>query len=505
MSDTIEDLIYLLKKAKENNSPKPIVFLGAGASVTGNIPTANTIVKDILERYKDKPKIKRLKDDEKVYAQIMQKLEPSERNSLLKSYIDKGKINVTHIYLAQLMKEDYIDYILTVNFDNLMLRALALYNIFPPTYDMAILKDLTTSKFHEKSVIFLHGQHHGLWLLNTKEEMEKVKRVISPVFQQISTGRPWIFIGYSGEDPILDHIADFTRFDDGLYWLSRSGNISDRVQEKIFDRANMNAHLIEGFDADRFMVELSTGLGLPQPVIIDKPFSALRHMHESIVDIDDKEHFQVIKKRHEISKNNIADAIRRYEEGEIKDGSTSFNIGKQILMKNIIDLATNKKYEDIEDLQDRIKQFYDDDLKQLLALYYNDWSNALSDLARLKEDETLFEQSFAKYEEASRLNPKDDSIFNNWGNALSDLAKLKGDEALFELAHEKLLTVVKLGGSPYNLACLLALQNNKEEALKYLEMSLKMKDISVDFVREDDDLLAYQEDNDFLELLERYS
>ena len=54
-----------------------------------------------------------------------------------------------------------------------MLRALSLFNEFPSTYDMAILKDLTTTKFKEKSVVFLHGQHHGLWLLNTNEEMEK--------------------------------------------------------------------------------------------------------------------------------------------------------------------------------------------------------------------------------------------------------------------------------------------------------------------------------------------
>ena len=463
MSDAIEDLIYIMKEAKVQNKPKPIVFLGAGASVTGKIPVASKIVEDVLDIYKEKPKIRRLKDEEKNYATIMACLEPSERNNLLKSYIDEGMINVTHIYLAQLMKEDYIDYILTVNFDNLMLRALALYNIFPPTYDMAILKDLTTSKFHEKSVTFLHGQHHGLWLLNTDEEMEKVQKVIPPVLQQISIDRPWIFIGYSGDDLILDHIASFQRFDNGLYWLSRSGNISDRVQEKIFARPNFNAHLITGLDADSFMVKLNTDIGLSQPMIIDKPFSALKIMHDSIVDIDDTEHFQIIKKRHEIAKRNIDVAVGLYEEGKEKENNASFNLDKHLLMKDIIDMALSKKYENIATLEKRIGDVKDDEVSQLLGLYYNDWGTALSALAKQKEDESLFKESFAK-----------------------------------------LSIAVKLGGHTYNLACLYALQNKKNEALKYLEISLTKNEISVDFVTKDEDFELLKNNEAFLLLLDKY-
>lgn len=137
---------------------------------------------------------------EKTYSKLMECLTHAERNNLLKRYIDNAKINVTHIYLAQLMKEDYIDYVLTVNFDNLMLRALALYNEFPPNYDMAIIKDLTTTTFKEKSVVYFHGQHHGLWLLNTENE---TKKVIPPILNSIKD-RLWIIIGYSGSDPIFD-------------------------------------------------------------------------------------------------------------------------------------------------------------------------------------------------------------------------------------------------------------------------------------------------------------
>ena len=47
MNETLEDLAYLIKEGK-----KPIVFLGAGASITGGIPLASTIMEDILENIK---------------------------------------------------------------------------------------------------------------------------------------------------------------------------------------------------------------------------------------------------------------------------------------------------------------------------------------------------------------------------------------------------------------------------------------------------------------------
>jgi len=205
---TIEEFAYLMQQAKKEGLPQPIVFLGAGASKTGGVPLASEIIKDILEKHKKNPKIQELKKETKTYAQLMECLTPFERNALLKGYIDKAKINVTHIYLAQLIIEGYVDYVLTVNFDNLMLRALALFNNFPATYDMAILKDLTTTSFKEKSVVYLHGQHHGLWLLNTAEEMAKVKEIIPPILHGIKNQRPWIFIGYSGEDPIFEHVLN---------------------------------------------------------------------------------------------------------------------------------------------------------------------------------------------------------------------------------------------------------------------------------------------------------
>ncbi|MDW7690924.1 SIR2 family protein [Flammeovirgaceae bacterium SG7u.111] len=249
---SIEELAYFLKEAKKNGRPQPIFFLGAGASKTGDIPLAGEIVKDILEKHSENPRIKKIKDENKKYSTLMACLNASSRNELLKNYIDKAKINVTHIYLAQLMEKEYVDYILTVNFDNLILRALALFNIFPPTYDMAVLSEqiLTTSQFHEKSVVYLHGQHHGIWLLNTEAEMAKVNATILRIFDSIKNGRPWVFIGYSGQDPIFDHIKKLGRFDNELYWITYNSEDPPKNVKDFLGNTAIEASIIKGYDAD---------------------------------------------------------------------------------------------------------------------------------------------------------------------------------------------------------------------------------------------------------------
>ncbi len=104
---TIRELAYLLKQPKMNGQPQPIFFLGAGASKSGNIPLAGEIKDKILTDHPDNPFIKKLDDDEIDYAKLMGCLSPYERNKLPAEYIDNAKINVTHIYLAQMMKEGH--------------------------------------------------------------------------------------------------------------------------------------------------------------------------------------------------------------------------------------------------------------------------------------------------------------------------------------------------------------------------------------------------------------
>ncbi|MDM8568675.1 SIR2 family protein [Thiotrichales bacterium HSG1] len=435
---TIKYLAHAIKEREKGK--KPIFFLGAGASRSGGIPLAGEIVKDILEKYPDQPlkdsdgTIKDLPVEKKTYTNLMDCLRPETRNNLLKGYIAEAKINVTHIYLAQLMIHNFADYVLTVNFDNLMLRALALFNVFPPIYDMAILKDLTTTAPPPKSVIYLHGQHHGIWLLNTEEEMAKVKETIPPMLHKITSGRPWVFIGYSGEDPIFEHIKNMGRFDNHLYWVGyKDEEPCSTVCRELFDKSNTDAYLIKGYDADSFMLRLNSELGLSQPQILENPFSSLSSALDGIVDIADEEPYKGVKQRLETAKTKVDEASQLFEKDEIE-------VQKKEIRALII--ADDYQVDKINEIAVKARNLKDVELSNLLADLYFNWGTDLGNLADSKsgkEAESLYKQAFEKFQQAIAIKPDYHEAFYNWGNALGNLAEIKPElaESLYNQTFEK--------------------------------------------------------------------
>ncbi len=447
----IEELAYWLKKAKENGQPQPIFFLGAGASKSGNIPLADEITSDFLSEHPDHPLVKKLDKKDMSYSKLMACLQPYQRNQLLKKLVDKAKINVTHIYLAKLLKRGYVDYVLTVNFDNLMLRALSLFNIFPPTYDMAIFNDLTTTTFNEKSVVYLHGQHHGVWLLNTKEEMDKVKATVPRIFDTIKSKRPWIFIGYSGSDPIFNYVKDLGRFDNGLYWVGYGDNPPAKNVIEFLKTPNTNAFYIRGYDADAFMLKLNESLDPYQPEILDKPFTCLQTMLNEVNDINNEDHFKGVKERLEMAKRDVDKAIRQFENKEmVPVDEEELKIEK--LKKQIIDLLISEKYNEqqITSIAEQVRNINNPDTDNLMADLFNNWGNFLGDRAKAekgKEAEDLYQQAFEKYRKAIEVKPDKDEAFYNWGTDLGSLAETKqGQEAedLYRQAFEKFQKAIEI-------------------------------------------------------------
>ena len=441
--ETVEYLAYLIKEAKTNGTPKPIVFLGAGASKSGGIPDAREITNMILTDFSNNPKIKNIEEKNKNYAYLMDIIGPAQRNILLKKLIDKAKINVTHIYLAQMMKQGFIDYFLTVNFDNLMLRALALFNEFPPTYDLAVLNEITTTSFYPDSITYLHGQHTGLWLLNTHDEMDKPKDVIPAILHQIKNGRTWVVLGYSGSDPIFDHIVKLGRFDNGLYWVGYNENLpAENVTNKLLNKPNSNSYLIQGYDSDSFCMKLNKELECGEPTIFDTPFTFLHNVQNNIVDIDNSDTYKNVKERLDISKKMVDDAIGKYEHQE-KLEMTNDDINFNIIKKEIINAIVKEDYENANGLYDQYIILNNLEINNLLSRLYSNWGTDLGKLAETlqgDEQKKYFDLAFDKFEKATTINPKYDMAYSNWGNGLGNLAeKLQGDEQkkYFDIAFDK--------------------------------------------------------------------
>ena len=173
-------------------------------------------------------------------------------------------------------------------------------------------------------------------------------------------------------------------------------------------------------------------------------------------------------------------------------------------------LAKTKSGSEAEELYNEAIDKYQGAIKYKLdyhEAYYN-WGVALMELARTKsssEAEDLYNEAIDKYQEAIKYRSDNPEAYNNWGVALMKLAKIKSGsdaERLYNEAIEKYLQAIKYGGRSYNLARLYALRNRKEDALKYLDLTLSRGEVSVEFV--ENGWIGMRDDSDFKHLLSQY-
>jgi len=143
------------------------------------------------------------------------------------------------------------------------------------------------------------------------------------------------------------------------------------------------------------------------------------------------------------------------------------------------------------------------------AATLNNLGNALTNLAKQKNDEPLHYEAIKKYKKATELNPNDAAAYNNWGIALVGIAQL--NNSLEEKKDEiiKLLNkaeALEKGSGSYNFACLYALLNEKETAFEWLEKSLQYeeKDSREYYEQVEQDFNNIKEDPRFTELLDKY-
>ena len=141
---------------------------------------------------------------------------------------------------------------------------------------------------------------------------------------------------------------------------------------------------------------------------------------------------------------------------------------------------------------------------------YLNWGVFLAKFAKQNNPvnaERLYWESIEKFKRVVELKPDNYTAFNNWGTSLRRIAeKKKGDEAeeLFKEAHKLYNRAIEYGSGHYNIACFYIVRNDRKTALKYLETSLKEKNVTVDFVRSDDDWKSLIGDEDFIALLNKY-
>jgi len=487
----------IAKTIKDNKKKNPIViFTGAGCSKSAGMPLASELVAEINKKYKTN--LTHLTDKQKKdYGHCMAKLVPNEQKKLLEKHLDKAKVNWAHIALASLLKNGYVSKVLTFNFDNILTKACSLDNFYPPIYDLKVLHQDYFSSIPNRSIVHLHGQWSGFELANsskdTQDQAEKLKNYI----KETLNNAPSLFIGYSGgADAFFTLVQEGFIGQHRLFWVDYAKEPNSNVKTFIDVNAN-HRHFIGEQDADQFLIELATELDCFPTEMFKDPINHLKSICEHINDFplsnkdtqidlleevkntlkitsQNKTIIEAIKLAESLSQKKYDYIIKWYKNNNI---NTPLHISKIVasayLEKSIELLKNNNNQHDtffnnaIEILPDfyqaharlatNLNQLYlksknTEHLNKAIthfkkaleinneinnAIFFVSYGNALSGLALLQKNETLFNQAIEQYKKALNIQPDNADIINNYGSALSDLAQLQKNETLFNQAIEQ--------------------------------------------------------------------
>ena len=506
------------------DGPRCSLLIGAGCSVTAGIPIARDFVTEIEKRYPQKYRLA----DPKIYPRCMRQLLPRERRDLIANYVDTALINWAHIAIACLIREGWVDRVLTTNFDPLVVRACALLNEFPAVYDLVASPRYKASDVPDKAIIYLHGQRTGFVLVNTDEEATKYSEGLAPVFEDATQGRPCIVVGYSGEsDPVFNHLAGMSTFDEGLYWVGyKDSEPALHVRDALLKRFE-GVYYVPGFDADGFFVTLARKLGVFPPDLIAKPFTHLDDCLQTLTPEFTEPGQDTPTEAYRGTRDLISQAIQRYEKKVVEDTedakreideASSLSVLQSLMMAGDYDAviseyekAPQEASQEIRNLAarahllrgnallERGQAAQGEEAGRLLAeaienyqaalaiksdyhVALHNWGLALYEQAKRKagaEADHLFEEACKKYEAAVKIKPDFHEALNNWGAALGQHAAMphmaERSKEMFLLAKEKALEVerIKPGEGAYNAACASARLGEEEECRKWLETALE--------------------------------
>ncbi|MES2286027.1 MAG: SIR2 family protein [Bacteroidota bacterium] len=478
---TPKELANHLKTMKDEGNFTALL-VGAGISVTAGIPLTGEMVKELILKYPAKD-LKQFEGKPNAYNEVMKALTHNQREFFLKDKIKNAKINLAHLFIGSLVSNGYVDCILTTNFDPLLVKTLALFNIYPSIYDMANTKKFLPSSIAYPNIFYLHGQGTAFRMLNTVEETkEPTNEYFTRLFEQLDKKHSWIVAGYSGEtDFIFKGLTEQDNFYNNLYWVGRKPEPPAHIDSKLCCKDSVR--YINSLGADSFFRDLNNELGLPMPSFVDKPFSHLKEILQNIGELKfeqdtDSNPSNILKQTY----LNIDTAINTIEASH-KKPLTQREIKKiEIggLEQKISELFTLGKYKDIIKEEKGILSSGNKEAADILAWAYAlegssiirsgesaqgeilfnnavkikpdkhetwfNWGNALAKLAESKgNDEKLFQLAFEKYAEAVKIKPDKDEAWYNWGTGLAKLAGSKGnDEKIFQIAFEKFAEAVKI-------------------------------------------------------------
>lgn len=291
---TVKDLIRFIQTKENKEVSNYSIFLGAGASRSSGIATANELIKEwmleLYERYENKPFIIDRKqedsdnsetcdksNDELIYDSLKKYFEREhsswfdvtnpysslfekkfdlapQRRRFVEQEVDNKLPSIGYAYLVSLVENNYFNAIFTTNFDDLLNEAFYQLSSTRPivcAHDSSVHSISISSK--RPKIIKLHGDYLFEDIKSTLRETESLEHNTKDKLIEFCKEYGLIFLGYAGNDrSIMDVIDTLIKNDtylkNGIYWCVRKEDYINPTLKSLFWKEKVYPVIIEGFD-----------------------------------------------------------------------------------------------------------------------------------------------------------------------------------------------------------------------------------------------------------------
>jgi tetratricopeptide (TPR) repeat protein len=460
VSEEVRRVVNAMRRARDRDSPFAIVT-GAGCSRSAGIPLAGDLVREAATLYRDECErlIGRLRLDD--YGAVMGCLTLNERKQLLGRYLASAKVNATHLAIAALMKEGYVDQVLTFNFDRILEQACVLLGFNPSVYDLGMAPSADTDSIMPGSILHLHGQGFGCVCSRSEEEARAHADSLRHVVHGILWSGPAMFVGYSGQrDAVFPVMKREFKGHDRLFWIDVNEAPNEKQAELIATAPRTSA-FIGGADADLFLVAVASDLGCWPPRVFSDPYGYLLDAIDAIGELPSESRVATDGVRSEL-RNRLNDELLRAGSDSALLDMTKLIVPSRPKEPESLHASErepavaaevspwfamaegaaapaaaqdNDNAEEAEVSLERLSTAADEDPLNHRVFY--EWGAALLDHAAQAEDEALYHEAIGKFERALMLKPGDGDSLADLGNAYFGLAELKRDETFYRAAVAK--------------------------------------------------------------------
>lgn len=455
---TVKQLAYKIK-GTGRPAPRFAFFLGAGASRQSSIITAGEMIRFFKEQIITECCPEELKSDKEKeawfkrqewykrpaseYSKLFEKYEPKEigRQRYIESIIEGKTPSFGYVVLANLMASNYVNTIITTNFDDLTYGACTSFtSIRPIVYAYGVLASEMRVTAPRPKILKLHGDYLYSAVKNTDREIAAQDPNMARQVSQVLGEYGLVIVGYSGGDGSVMKILSQISEKNDLYWcVHRGTEPNDAVKTLLSEKGGFLIE-IDGFD--EMMNEVRGIVGFDVGVMVGsiqerqgqmienlKSFS-MQYSASILREIVDALREQLHQQQDQIRKTEALDyflkAYDAYENGNPQQAEKFYN---EVIKRDpndakvhnnlgIIYLRQGKNDEAISAFQRAINIESED------ALYH-------SNLGRAYEAEEKYADAVSEFRRAIELDPRVAWLYSVLGSMYAGLRQF--DNAIVAL------------------------------------------------------------------------